>query len=172
MPTEPMEVTEAFLEALASGEVERAASYLAEDVVYTNVGLSVIRGRPDVTTVMKALDRSNMGFEVYIHSSATSGTVVLNERTDVIIFGPVRTQFWVCGRFEVRDGLITVWRDYFDTFDVLARSGVGCWVRWCRRYGPSLRSRREATPAGKHHASPGELSSPCELSGLSRGSRA
>lgn len=124
-PTEPMEVTEAFLEALASGEVDRAASYLADDVVYTNVGLSVIRGRPDVTTVLKSLERASMDFEVYIHSSATSGAVVLNERTDVISFGPVRTQFWVCGRFEVRDGLITVWRDYFDNFDVLRGVGRG-----------------------------------------------
>ena len=33
------------------------------------------------------------------------------------MFGPVRLQFWVCGVFEVRDGRITLWRDYFDMFD-------------------------------------------------------
>ncbi len=43
---------------------------------------------------------------------------MLNERTDVLIFGPVRLQFWVCGGvFEVHDGRITLWRDYFDQFD-------------------------------------------------------
>jgi limonene-1,2-epoxide hydrolase len=25
--------------------------------------------------------------------------------------------FWVCGSFEVQDGRITVWRDYFDWWD-------------------------------------------------------
>lgn len=124
-PTEPMEVTEAFLEALASAEVDRAASYLADDVRYTNVGLPTIRGRSEVAAVLRGLDRPNMSFEVYIHSSAANGSVVLNERTDVIIVGPVRAQFWVCGRFEVHDGLIAVWRDYFDNFDILRSLGRG-----------------------------------------------
>ena len=118
-PTDPMEVTEAFLEALASGEVDRAAEYLDPEVRYTNVGFPTIQGRADVATVLSGLDRPNMSFEVYIHSSAATGSVVLNERTDVINVGPVRAQFWVCGRFEVRDGLITVWRDYFDNLDVM-----------------------------------------------------
>lgn len=123
--TEPQEVVEAFLEALASAEAGRAAGYLADDVLYTNVGLPSIRGRNDVATVLNGLDRPNASFEVYIHSIATNGAVVLNERTDVITFGPVRSQFWVCGRFEVHDGLITVWRDYFDNFDILRGIGRG-----------------------------------------------
>jgi limonene-1,2-epoxide hydrolase len=32
--------------------------------------------------------------------------------------GPLRLQFWVCGVFEVHDGRITLWRDYFDLFDL------------------------------------------------------
>jgi limonene-1,2-epoxide hydrolase len=31
----------------------------------------------------------------------------------------VRLQFWVCGVFEVHNGRITLWRDYFDTMDML-----------------------------------------------------
>ena len=54
------------------------------------------------------------GFEVKIHRIAVNGSSVLTERTDVLQFGPVRLQFWVCGVFEVHDGRITLWRDYFD----------------------------------------------------------
>jgi limonene-1,2-epoxide hydrolase len=43
---------------------------------------------------------------------------VLTERSDALIFGPLRLQFWVCGVFEVHDGRITLWRDYFDFFDM------------------------------------------------------
>lgn len=125
MPTEPQEVVEAFLEALASAEVDRAVEYLADDVVYTNVGLPAIHGRHNVAAVLIGLDRPNAGFEVYIHSIANNGPVVLNERTDVIKFGSVRCQFWVWGRFEVHDGLITVWRDYFDNLDILRGIGRG-----------------------------------------------
>jgi limonene-1,2-epoxide hydrolase len=42
------------------------------------------------------------------------GPVVLTERTDTIELGRLRTSFWVCGTFEVHDGVITLWRDYFD----------------------------------------------------------
>ena len=49
---------------------------------------------------------------------AADGNTVLTERTDALIFGRVRLNFWVCGVFEVRDGRITLWRDYFDLFDM------------------------------------------------------
>ena len=39
--------------------------------------------------------------------------------TDALVIGPVRLQFWVCGVFEVHDGRITLWRDYFDMFDMV-----------------------------------------------------
>ncbi|MEZ5237852.1 MAG: limonene-1,2-epoxide hydrolase family protein [Microthrixaceae bacterium] len=89
-------------------------------------------GRSDVAAVLRGLDRPSMSFEVYIHSSAASGPVVLNERTDVINVGPVRAQFWVCGRFEVHDGHITVWRDYFDNLDILRGVGRACSAHSCR----------------------------------------
>ena len=48
------------------------------------------------------------------HRIADEGNTVLTERTDAIIIGPFRLQFWVCGAFEVHGGRITLWRDYFD----------------------------------------------------------
>ena len=36
-----------------------------------------------------------------------------------MVFGRFRMQFWVCGVFEVHDGRITLWRDYFDYLDML-----------------------------------------------------
>ena len=50
---------------------------------------------------------------------------MLNERTDALVFGPLRIQFWVCGVFEVRDGRITLWRDYFDMFDFVKAHAAG-----------------------------------------------
>jgi limonene-1,2-epoxide hydrolase len=43
---------------------------------------------------------------------------VLTERTDVLKFGRLRVQLWVCGRFDVRNGQIVRWRDYFDWLNV------------------------------------------------------
>ena len=66
-----------------------------------------------------------------MHRIAVNGAAVLTERTDVLVFGPVRLQFWVCGVFEVHDGRIMLWRDYFDMFDfskAIVRGLVGAVV--------------------------------------------
>ena len=62
-----------------------------------------------------------MGFEVKFHRIAAEGNAVLTERTDALVFGPLRLQFWVCGVFEVHGGQITLWRDYFDLFESWSR---------------------------------------------------
>ena len=93
---------------------------LDDNVVYHNVGLPIIRGRQrTVKFLRRGLSRPKARFDVKIHRIATEGTSVLTERTDVLIFGSFRMQFWVCGIFEVRDGRITLWRDYFDFFDMI-----------------------------------------------------
>jgi limonene-1,2-epoxide hydrolase len=116
--TDPQAVAEAFLHALAASELDAALSFLADDVVYTNVGLPTIRGRDRVGRAFRGLERPAVGFEVYLHSISSDGPVVLTERTDVLSFGAFRSQFWVWGRFDVHDGRITLWRDSFDFWDL------------------------------------------------------
>jgi limonene-1,2-epoxide hydrolase len=118
MVGEPQAVTEAFLAALAASDLDSAMAYLSDDVVYTNVGLPTMRGRDRVSRALGMLSRPDATFEVYLHSISADGPVVLTERTDVIVLGPFRTQFWVWGRFDVHDGRITLWRDSFDFLDV------------------------------------------------------
>jgi limonene-1,2-epoxide hydrolase len=113
------QVVERFLGLLSRGEVDAAADLLDTDVVYTNVSLPTIHGRERVRRVARAtLGRPGAGFEVYLHAISSEGGTVLTERTDVLTFGPLRTQFWVCGRFDVEGGQIVGWRDYFDWLDV------------------------------------------------------
>jgi limonene-1,2-epoxide hydrolase len=108
---------EVFLHALQDADLETAGAALAEDLVYQNVGLPTIYGRNRAMKLFRSLGGAS-GFEVKIHRIAADGAAVLTERTDALIFGPLRLQFWVCGVFEVHDGQITLWRDYFDFFDM------------------------------------------------------
>lgn len=139
--TAPREVVEAFLAALADGELARAGDFLAEDVEYVNVGLPAIHGRRRVLRTLSVMERPSASFEVYLHAISADGPVVLTERTDVLCFGRFRSQFWVTGRFDVRDGRITLWRDAFEYLDLLraaARGLAGVVV-------PSLRPSAPAT---------------------------
>lgn len=108
---------ERFLNALQDVDLETAEAALDENLVYQNVGLPTIHGRRRAMALFRRMD-GRAGFEVKIHRIAADGAAVLTERSDALIFGPLRLQFWVCGVFEVHDGRITLWRDYFDVFDM------------------------------------------------------
>lgn len=120
---DPQAVVEGFLAAMAAGDAAGASALVDEDILYVNVGLPPIRGRKGVDKVLALLDRPGAGFEVYLHAISVDdggdAAVVLTERTDVLLIGKARIQFWVWGRFEVHNGKITLWRDSFDFLDLL-----------------------------------------------------
>ncbi|WP_273732196.1 limonene-1,2-epoxide hydrolase family protein [Mycolicibacterium septicum] len=107
---------ETFLNALQEQDYDTAENALAQNLVYQNVGFPTIYGRNRAIKLFRSMPAS-MGFEVKIHRIAADGASVITERTDALTFGPLRVQFWVCGVFEVYEGRITLWRDYFDLFD-------------------------------------------------------
>jgi limonene-1,2-epoxide hydrolase len=107
---------ETFLYALQDEDFDTTDSLMADNIAWQNVGLPTIRGRARITKIFRS-GQGRAGFEVKIHRIASEGNAVLTERTDALIFGPVRLQFWVCGVFEVHAGRITLWRDYFDMLD-------------------------------------------------------
>lgn len=148
-PSEPLAVVEAFLAALAGGDLDAAADLLDERVTYVNVGTPAIHGRRRTIGLLRPLARRGFGFEVYLHAVAVNGSSVLTDRTDVLLLGPVRWQFWVAGRFEVRDGRITLWRDSFDYLDLfrgLVRGVAGALVPPLR---PSAPGSADVQP-GRH----------------------
>jgi limonene-1,2-epoxide hydrolase len=111
-------VVEGFLTALQDADYDAADAALDDHLVYENVGLPAIHGRAAAMKLFRRMD-GRAAFEVKFHRVAADGAAVLTERTDALIFGPLRVQFWVCGVFEVHDGRITLWRDYFDFVDIL-----------------------------------------------------
>ncbi len=112
------DIVKTFLEALQAQDFDTFESLMSDDVVYQNVGLPTIRGGRNVGKLMRRMEGKS-SFEVKFHRNVAEGSTVLNERTDAIVLGPLRLQFWVCGVFEIADGRITLWRDYFDFFDMV-----------------------------------------------------
>ena len=148
-PTAPQAVVEAFLDALADPDLERAAELLADDVVYSNVGLPTIVGREKVVRALSVMDRPTASFEVYMHAISANGPTVLTERTDVLSLGRFRSQFWVTGRFDVHDGLITLWRDSFDFLDLVRAAFRGLGGMAVPRWRPDPPAGPDARP-GRH----------------------
>lgn len=117
-PAQPNTATvEKFLHALRDKDFATMESLMADDIVYENYGYTRIRGARRISGLFRGMQRPSLGFDVKFHRNVAEGDSVLNERTDALIFGRLRILIGVCGVFEVRDGRITLWRDYFDIID-------------------------------------------------------
>ena len=124
---DPTEVVLAFLAALERLDVDAARALLDPEIEYQNVPLPPARGIREVEKQLNGFMKLARGFRVINHNVAAEGPVVLTERTDIFTIGRVDAGFWVCGTFEVHDGLITLWRDRFDWVDLglsFVRGGV------------------------------------------------
>ena len=139
--TTPLGITRTFLESLEANDLDTALDLVDDDLEYINVSLPTVHGRSGLDEAFRPL-LGRFGFRVAFHHigvDADDPEVVLTERTDALLLGPVHWQFWVYGRFEVRNGKITVWRDSFDWADVLwglARGVVGAVIPGAARRWP------------------------------------
>ncbi len=94
-------------------DADTLASYFTEDAVYHNMPMAPAEGIDAVKAALSGVSQmTSRGWEV-LHSAA-NGDVVLNERVDRFDMGGTEVSVQVCGVFEIRDGKIARWRDYFD----------------------------------------------------------
>ena len=103
--------------------------YLVEDSVYENIGMSKCVGKDECLAFADWYDKLSGGGWMVAKTltTAVSGNMVLNERIDDMVSGDgsISITTPVMGSFEVEDGKILVWRDYFDTSSVPGYDGPG-----------------------------------------------
>jgi limonene-1,2-epoxide hydrolase len=108
------ETVRAFMAAAERRDYDAALGHLAEDVEYQNMPLPPVHGRAAVRETLEALLALCTGSEWVVHRELADGPLVMNERTDRFEINGTWVDLPVAGVFEVHDGLITLWRDYFD----------------------------------------------------------
>ncbi|MFN8023763.1 MAG: limonene-1,2-epoxide hydrolase family protein [Acidimicrobiales bacterium] len=109
------DVVTAFIQAIERKDVQAACALLAEDVSYENVPMSPIVGRAATAAVLERFVEPCTTIAWPVHRQMESGNSVMNERTDRFEIDGSWVELPVVGVFEVGDdGLITLWRDYFD----------------------------------------------------------
>ena len=115
---DPATTVQAFFAALGDRAVDQALALTDDKIVWRNTSLPTVRGKL-VSRVLRGLDSDWMRFRADFHQVATSGNVVLTERTDYLRIGPLEIDFWVCGTFRLTpEGKIVLWHDYFSWTNV------------------------------------------------------
>ena len=112
--TAPGEVVAAFIQAFEAMDFEAALSFIAPECEYTNVPMGSAKGPEGVRSVLEPFFAPIDENDFVIHRKAVEGKVVFYERLDRHRLGNSWRELPVIGVFEVEDGLITLWREYFD----------------------------------------------------------
>ena len=112
--TDPTEVVQAFLDAFVALDLDTALTYIADDCEYTNIPMGTVRGPAGVRAVLEPFAAPIHENDVVVLRKAAAGPVVFMERLDRHRLDHGWRELPVNSVFEVRDGRITVWRDYFD----------------------------------------------------------
>lgn len=113
-------VVRTFCDAFDGQDAEVLRPYFTDDVVYHNIPLEPAVGIDATIAFIEGFFGmcDSMTIE-NVHVASTRG-VVLTERVDTFTVGGVLAPLRVMGTFEVRDGRISAWRDYFDMGQVTA----------------------------------------------------
>jgi limonene-1,2-epoxide hydrolase len=97
----------------ANLDLDVIASYFAEDAVWHNIPFDPINGKKGIRRVLDTMaEFGDSNFELV--NVATNGNIVFTERVDRFVIKGKNVAVPVTGVFEVNDGKITAWRDYFD----------------------------------------------------------
>ena len=124
----PIEVVRRFCAAWSDnvGAAELAA-FFTDDAIYHNIPLAPVTGREAIAGTIASFIRPGAPgierIEFHVVNIAANGPVVMTERVDVFTLPGKSFELPVMGIFEVSDGKITAWRDYFDMNQFTSRMG-------------------------------------------------
>ena len=120
----PDEIVRTFIDALVARDLDRACATVTSDFEYDNVPIGKTIGPDGLRTTLDGFFSMLSGIDWRILRQTSSGDalhgLVLNERDDRVEIHGSWASLPVAGVFEVRDGFISLWRDYFDKETLIA----------------------------------------------------
>ncbi len=110
------EIIDRFIEAWTARDIDRIMNFFSDDAIYVNIPIDPPNeGKDQIRKAIDGFVSMSSGIEFVVHHQAEGGCGrVMNERTDRFKMGDRWVELPVMGVFELRDGKISAWRDYFD----------------------------------------------------------
>ncbi|MEJ5255651.1 MAG: limonene-1,2-epoxide hydrolase family protein [Acidimicrobiales bacterium] len=108
------EVVDEFIRRVVAKDLDAACELVTPDVEYDNVPMGRTFGPEGIRSVLGAMVNVDE-VEFRVLRQVARGDTVMNERVDRFRIGARWMELPVAGVFVVNaEGLITLWRDYFD----------------------------------------------------------
>jgi limonene-1,2-epoxide hydrolase len=115
MTTDAIALVTEFCAAFGKGEKPaELLEYFTDDAVYHNIPVDPAVGHDAILALLNMFMGAIDQLEFQVRNIAAAGNTVLTERVDVFHLPNGKIELPVMGTFEVKDGKIAAWRDYFD----------------------------------------------------------
>ena len=114
MTADPISLVREFCDSWATGDLDAIMTFFASDAVYHNIPVDPVVGTDAIRATIAGFTTGVQSVEFRVLHLAASDQVVLTERVDVFEFPKGTIELPVSGTFEIADGKIAAWRDYFD----------------------------------------------------------
>ncbi len=118
----PLDVVKQFMKLMEPLDYDAALKLVSSTVEYINPPpIGTVRGPAGVRAVLEPFFSPMKENEFRVLRAAADGQVVILERLDRHLLGDKWIELPVTGVYEVHDGVITYWRDYFDYATIAAQ---------------------------------------------------
>jgi limonene-1,2-epoxide hydrolase len=110
---DPEAIVREFCAVWPERSIDKLLAYFTDDALYHNMPMAPVTGKDGIREILNMFIPAD-DVEAEILLLATRGNVVFTERIDRMTIGGKRVVLPCAGVFEIRDGKIAAWRDYFD----------------------------------------------------------
>ena len=111
---DPKQIVRDFCAAWEAMDQERILDAFTDDAVYHNMPMPPAAGKDAIKALLGLILAPAKSVKFEIKKIVAEGDIVLTERVDTFLMGDKTVALDVMGTFELRDGKIAAWRDYFD----------------------------------------------------------
>jgi limonene-1,2-epoxide hydrolase len=112
------QVVRDFCAAFGKHDAEALRPFFTDDVIYHNIPMDPAVGIDDTIAFINGFFAMCESMAIETLHQSVRDNVVLTERVDTFTIGGNEAPLPVMGAFEIRDGKISAWRDYFDMAQV------------------------------------------------------
>jgi limonene-1,2-epoxide hydrolase len=117
----PSQIVHAFMDAMAVKDYDTALKYIAANCEYDNVPMGKVTGPEGVRAVLEPFFAPTIENQLLVKRELAEGNTVILERLDRHLLDTGWVELPVTGIFEVENGQITLYRDYFDLNTIMSK---------------------------------------------------
>ena len=103
-----------FIAAWSNLDSDELVGYFSEDGIYYNMPTQPVQGKEQLKQFIGSFISNWTKTNWDTLNIISKGDVVIAERLDRTEVGDIKVDLPCCGVFEMEEGKIKVWRDYFD----------------------------------------------------------